>query len=252
MSKTLLAIVAGAVALAFSLMSTVNGGPARAAPEQTGSLGEPVLLELFTSQGCSSCPPADRLSAKLAREPDLVVIARPVTYWDRLGWKDTLAREGNTRLQRDYARQVIAGYNGVYTPQFVVDGKLGEVGSREGRTRRHIALARGAQNAAIRITKAQNGDYGIGLGGEARQPAELWLLAISSQEEVAIGRGENNGRTITYTNVLLDETRIARWNGGQASHILRSNKMLHSRADKYALVLREPNGGNVLAARWVN
>lgn len=251
MSKSLIAVVGATLALAFVLISGADSRPARAAPEQTGTLGEPVLLELFTSQGCSSCPPADRVAAKLAREPGLVVISRPVTYWDYLGWKDSLAREANTTLQRAYARMGLSGYNGVYTPQLVVDGKLGEVGSRERHAQRHIMLAQGAQSAAIRIKRAANGDYGIGLAGEARGPAELILLAVSSEEEVAIGRGENRGRTITYTNVLLGETKIADWNGGKTSTVLRSTQMLHSRADKYALVLREPGGGHVLAARWI-
>ncbi|MEO1489870.1 MAG: DUF1223 domain-containing protein [Pseudomonadota bacterium] len=91
-----------------------------AQPLPTGTSNGPVLLELFTSQGCSSCPPADRLAAKLDQEDDLVVLSRPVDYWDRLGWKDTFAKPSNTALQRAYARRRLAGYNGVYTPQTVV------------------------------------------------------------------------------------------------------------------------------------
>ncbi len=251
MTKTLWSLVAGAIALTALSLASPNSGSAQASLEQTETLGEPVLLELFTSQGCSSCPPADHLSAKLARETDLVVIARPVTYWDRLGWRDTLAQEDNTALQRDYARAGLGGYNGIYTPQLVVDGELGEVGSKERAIRHLIALARGSQDAAIRIKPAGDLGYGIGLSGTAEKRAELVLMAVSSAERVAIGRGENRGREITYTNVLLDETVIARWDGGTESVELRHTKLNSRGADKYALVLREPGGGKVLAARWV-
>src|SRR3546814_5758521 len=94
------------------------------------ALAQPVLVELFTSQGCSSCPPADRLLARLDGEDGVVAVSRPVTYGDRLGWKDTLARSGNDRLQRDYAARGIPG-SGVYTPEEVVQGAAAEVGSEE-------------------------------------------------------------------------------------------------------------------------
>ncbi len=251
MTKTLFGLAIGYAALAIVSVAAPGFSQAQSPPEQTGTLGEPVLLELFTSQGCSSCPPADRLSAKLAREEGLVVIARPVTYWDRLGWKDTLAREDNTSLQRDYARRGLAGYNGVYTPQLVVDGELGQVGSNERVNRRHIALARGSQSAAIRIKPAGGLGYGIGLSGTAEKPAELVLMAVSSEQSVAIGRGENGGRRISYTNVLLDEKVLTRWDGGTASVELRQDRLTTPGADAHALVLREPNGGRVLAARWL-
>ena len=105
----------------FSL--TLLLGLAAAAP----STEPPVVIELFTSQGCSSCPPADRLLATLARDPGVIAVSRPVTYWDRLGWKDTLAREENTRRQYAYAARFRR--DGVYTPQAVVDGRYQTVGS---------------------------------------------------------------------------------------------------------------------------
>src|SRR3546814_2316327 len=107
-----------------------------------------ALIELFTSQGCSSCPPADALFAKLAKDPGIVAISRPVTYWDRLGWKDTLARPENTALQRAYAARNIAGA-GVYTPQAVVQGGAGTVGSREGEIRTLAAQAASAARIAL-------------------------------------------------------------------------------------------------------
>ncbi len=111
-----------------------EAGQLTTAPAQVAaSATSPLVLELFTSQGCSSCPPADALMEQIARtRPDVLVISRPVTYWDRLGWRDTLALPENTDLQRAYAARGLAGRNGVYTPQAVVDGHSGTVGSRAG------------------------------------------------------------------------------------------------------------------------
>ena len=213
---------------------------------------EPVLIELFTSQGCSSCPPADRLAARLDMEEGLVVISRPVTYWDYLGWKDNLAREANTELQRDYARRGLLGYNGVYTPQSVVAGTHGEVGSRELAVRRMVSRAATNVDAAIRVRGNATKGFGIGLAGETDRPAELVLIGVDRHVEIDIGRGENRGRRIAYTNVLKDERRVALWRGGQASHVIESSALNIAGADRYAVVLRETGAGRVLAAQWLN
>lgn len=241
-----LAVVAAAIAVPHYAPAQAQTGSGIASPS-----GEPVLIELFTSQGCSSCPPADRLAARLAPNPDLVVIARPVTYWDRLGWKDTLAREANTDLQQAYARVGLEGQNGVYTPQMVVDGAFGAVGSREGDIRSGVAQYGGKGGAAIRVNDLGAEGYGVGLGGETDAPAELVLIAVTRKVAVGIGRGENGGRSVTYTNVLRDETAIATWRGGKASHMITPEQLAVKGADAYALVLRQPGGGKVLAARWV-
>ena len=110
------------IAVPLAMASALLGTTAEKATSAATDRHHPVLLELFTSQGCSSCPPADRLAERLTKEPGLLVISRPVTYWDRLGWKDTLAREENTQLQRAYAARGLAGENGVFTPQIVIDG----------------------------------------------------------------------------------------------------------------------------------
>ena len=130
-SRPLFAMLGLVAVLGAATLGLSQGSPA-APVTRTPALAakdEPVLLELFTSQGCSSCPPADALAEKLATDPSLVVIARPVTYWDRLGWKDTLAPEVNTALQQAYARRGLAGQNGVYTPQLVVDGRRDPAGA---------------------------------------------------------------------------------------------------------------------------
>lgn len=250
MTKTLYATLLALITIATASLVVPFQSSAQA--DRNTLANEPVLLELFTSQGCSSCPPADRLAAKLDREGEFIVISRPVDYWDRLGWKDTFASPANTALQRSYAQRGLAGYNGVYTPQTVVDGRLGEVGSSERAIRQFAREAGRVKSAAIRVLKRGDGGYGVGLGGKTERSAELVLIGVSRSETVAIGRGENGGRQITYTNVLIDEKRIATWEGDKASHRIDRNALSMPGADRFAVVLREPGGGRVLSARWLD
>ncbi|OBV11123.1 DUF1223 domain-containing protein [Erythrobacter dokdonensis] len=247
MHKTLLAFATGALALAGFAFASSAETRREAAPAG----GEPVLLELFTSQGCSSCPPADRLASELARDPALVVISRPVTYWDRLGWKDTLAREDNTELQRAYARAGLAGQNGVYTPQLVIDGRFGAVGSGADEVTRGIARHGGKGGAAIRVRDLGAEGFAVGVAGVAQRPAELVLVAVGRRSVVDIARGENGGRAIEYVNVVRDERRLTGWRGGQANLVIAPAQLQVQGADAYALVLREGGGGRVLAAGWL-
>ncbi|MBD3731035.1 MAG: DUF1223 domain-containing protein [Sphingomonadales bacterium] len=212
---------------------------------------EPVVVELFTSQGCSSCPPADVLAAKLAKEPGFVVISRPVTYWDRLGWKDTLAREENTRLQRAYGARGFDG-QGVYTPQVVLDGRAGAIGSQEANIRQIAARLPHKGQAAIALETLPDGTTIAGLGGTSAMPAELVLLEIDPLARVAIGSGENGGRKIAYANVVRGEKRLVPWNGGKASVRIASSERRGAEAGRrQLLLLRETDGGPILAARWL-
>ncbi len=239
-------VLAPGVIVATALL-TLEDMSAQAAP--AADAASPVLVELFTSQGCSSCPPADALAEELANEDDLVVITRPVTYWDRLGWKDTLAREDNTRLQRAYARRGIAGKNGVYTPQIVVDGKRGAIGSNEAVVRQFIGHERTAP-AAISARTLEDGSLAVGLAG-AGSDAELVLLAMRSHVTVRIGPGENGNRAIGYTNVVVDEQVVADWTGGKQGVHVPVDRLKAPKADRYALALREKDAGPVLASRLV-
>lgn len=259
-SRTTPALIVAPIAalLAAIGLGSTDRSPASASDGPQAQTG-PALVELFTSQGCSSCPPADLLAEVLDREGEVVVVSRPVTYWDRLGWKDTLARPQNTALQQSYARRGLGGYNGVYTPQMVIDGSFGVVGSSEAEVRAAIAK-RAIQPAAIRTNRLPNGDVRVGLGGKllrsarqgASRGAQLMLLAIDSHQQVGIGGGENGGRRISYTNVLRGETVLVRWNGGKASVTIDRAGLMRAQADRYALVLQEAGGGPVLASAWIS
>lgn len=210
----------------------------------------PVTVELFTSQGCASCPPADRLIGELAARPDLVVITRPVTYWDRLGWRDTLARPENTELQRGYSRRIADDLN-VYTPQAVVDGRAGMIGSRRGEIEAAIADARMSPSGVTLAVARDGGGYAISLDGRPETPAIVSLVALDSEETVAIGRGELRGRNVTYTNVVRFEQRLGEWRGGPHSLALGRASLEAAGADRYAVIVREGEAGAILAARYL-
>jgi hypothetical protein len=168
-----------------------------------------AVVELFTSQGCSSCPAADRVLGQLAAEGRVIALSVPVDYWDYLGWKDTLAQHAHSMRQRGYAGA--RGDRQVYTPQAIVNGSAQVIGS----DRQAIeAACKNAAKAAVPVTLTRNGeniDVDIGAGQGA--PASVWLLTVARATPVAIGRGENHGRTITYSNVVRSWRRLAEWTG---------------------------------------
>ncbi|MDE1468248.1 DUF1223 domain-containing protein [Aurantiacibacter sp. D1-12] len=210
----------------------------------------PVVLELFTSQSCSSCPPADALARELAQRDDVIVITRPVTYWNRIGWVDTLSNERNTELQRAYARRGLEGYNGVYTPQIVINGMSGDVGSRANSVAEMIRAAQAGERPDI--TVSDNGE--VEVRGSAPASAELVIVAVDGAETVEIASGENRNRTVTYTNTWLGEAPIGSWNGGDAAFDLPATMPLAGEADAYAIILRESTqtgAGQILAGRWL-
>lgn len=188
-------------AAAISVLALLTA-PARAADSK-------IVVELFTSQGCSSCPPADKLLGELAENSKYLALSFPVDYWDYLGWRDTLAKPANSKRQRGYSER---GSHEVYTPQVVVNGVTQVVGS----DRRAIenAASKPVKGKLVPVTLVKNGssvDIEVGTGDNA--PAVVWLLAISQTKPVAIGRGENHGRTVTYHNVVRSWRKLADWNG---------------------------------------
>lgn len=240
----LLALIAAVTGLVL-LTSPIPQSKAQSAPPVAAQQGTgPVVLELFTSQGCSSCPPADVLAARLARRSDVIVISRPVTYWDRLGWRDTLALPANTDLQRAYAARGLAGYSGVYTPQAVVDGQAGEIGS--GRQEVEAMIAAASRRARPRLIVDRE-EKTVTVRGTGAGGARLALVGMSAQETVSIGRGENGDRTLNYTNVYRGARDLGAWRGGTQVFALGTPPNLPG-ADTYALVLRAGESGPILAA----
>jgi len=183
---------------------------------QPAVAGEPrAVIELFTSQGCSSCPPADKLLGELAHDPSLVTMSLPVDYWDYLGWKDTLAQHGHSNRERAYA--AARGDREVYTPQVVVNGIVPVLGSDRAAIERAIAQTR--QNTApltLPVTlSVADGKVIVNVpaGKTEHGSAEVWLCPITGKAQVAINRGENSGHTLAYTNVVRRWVKLGDWSG---------------------------------------
>ncbi|HXW26216.1 MAG TPA: DUF1223 domain-containing protein [Xanthobacteraceae bacterium] len=181
--------------------------PARAEPR--------AVVELFTSQGCSSCPPADRLLGELARDPSLVAMSLPIDYWDYIGWKDTLSKPRHSARQRFYARA--RGDGQVFTPQVVVNGLTYAVGSDKAAIEQAIAQSRrdGATLSLPVKLSIADGKLNVDVLASAGESAsgEVWLCALGSAVPVEIGRGENMGHTVTYHNVVRRWVKLGDWTG---------------------------------------
>ena len=180
-----------------------------------------AVIELFTSQGCSSCPPADKVLGDLAQDPSVIALSLPIDYWDYLGWKDTLADSRFTARQRAYSR--VRGDREVYTPQAVVNGSVHVIGSD--REAIEGAIEDTAQNGAVmsvpvRLTIAgQELTVSVAAASEhaVRKHGEVWVCSISRTVPISIAKGENGGRELTYHNVVRGLLKLGDWNGSPAS-----------------------------------
>jgi hypothetical protein len=173
-----------------------------------------AVIELFTSQGCSSCPPADRLLGELARDPSLIALSLPIDYWDYIGWKDTLAKPRHTARQRFYART--RGDGDVFTPQVVVNGVTHAVGNDKAAIEQAIAESRreGASLSLPVNVAVADGKLNVTIPAAAdKAGGEVWLCALGTAIPVAIARGENSGHTVTYHNVVRRWVKLGDWTG---------------------------------------
>ncbi len=212
-----------------------------------------AVVELFTSQGCSSCPPADAVLADLARQKDIVALSFPVTYWDYLGWKDTLAHAAFTARQKDYAHA--RNDRQVFTPQMIVNGRKSCVGSDRVQIEKSIqATSDGRKALPVNVDLSeQNGRVAISIEETPEttsRAAEIWVLPVARAETVPIGRGENRGRTITYANVVRGLNRVGEWRGGSA-RVEVSLETARGGADGYVVLLQASEGarpGAILGA----
>jgi hypothetical protein len=168
----------------------------------------PVVIELFTSQGCSSCPPADALLGELARKPNVVALAYHVDYWDELGWKDRFAIPEATQRQRGYVRRL--SRSGAFTPQAVVSGDTSLVGSNRAALTQALAADRDA--LAVKLSKAR-GALVIDLPERWREPMDVHVVSYLDEARTKIGRGENANRTLRYSHIVRSFAKVGAWNG---------------------------------------
>jgi hypothetical protein len=215
------------------LAATLLTPAAAAAAELRG------VIELFTSQGCSSCPKADKLAGELANDPTLVVLSLPIDYWDYLGWKDTLAIPGHTNRQRAYAKA--RGDRSVYTPQVVINGKVHAIGSDQGAIERAVAQTKQQPNTlTVPVSLAIKHDQlSVTIGkGDPSLKGEVWLCPVTKHVAVAIGRGENSGHTVTYNNVVRRWVKIGEWTGAAQTFTVPLRDVAAPDIDAYAVVVQ--------------
>jgi hypothetical protein len=227
--------------IAFALLAlAAMHSPARAeAP--------PVVVELFTSQGCSSCPPADDYLRELAATPGILAFSLHVDYWNRLGWSDPFSSPEITARQRDYAGSLGGGF--VYTPQMVVMGRAQAVGSKRAEVARLIARARAerAPPPAITISRAAPARLHIAIGAEAFVGrATVWLVAYDALHTTKIGAGENGGRTLTYANVVRAMRPVGQWIGRTAEFDVDIAMETRRGYERYAVLVQAGTSGPVI------
>jgi hypothetical protein len=215
---------------------------AAAAPsEPTQAAGrQPTVVELFTSQGCSSCPPANANLATLSDRPGVLALSFNVTYWDQLGWKDTFAKPEFTARQVGYEPRL--DHDGPFTPQIVVDGHADTIGNRLGAIESLIAASRQGNRPTARLGEK---DILIGAGAAPAGGADIWLVTYDPRlVDVPVGRGENAGRTLPHKNVVHSLERIGSWRGAEVDLPATAAPSGLRRA----VLVQTADGGPILAA----
>ncbi len=193
-------------------------------PYQSMADGEPVtVIELFTSQSCYSCPPAEAYLGELAEDENIVALEYHVDYWDTLNygrhgrWKDVWSKPEMTARQRDYNAE-LRNTRGVYTPQMVVDGRSEAVGSRRREVSNLIRKARndGQPRVSIEAAKRNDGGIDVSLPETAGTGAEVWLVIFVREHTTKVVRGENHGKTLTNHNIVREVRKVGSWDGAAA------------------------------------
>ena len=207
-----------------------------------------VVLELFTSQGCSSCPSADAFLGELAEtRDDVVALSFHVNYWDYIGWEDRFATAETTARQRDYARALGVAY--VYTPQLVIDGARHAVGSNKQAVTDAIAVSKAvkARRVAVALTSSASDRLTVEIGHSDGYygDATVWLVSVDRQHTTTVDAGENRGRTLVNYNVVRDYRPIGRWTGGAMTFELGPDELssaAEGMGDGCAVLVQENRG----------
>ena len=222
----------GALAAVLALAAPAAAETLRAHPK--------AVVELFTSQGCASCPPADALLSSLAGDDDVITLAYHVDYWDYVGWPDTFGSADNSNLQRAYAK----GWNSsrIYTPQMVINGTKDVVGSR--RTEVQNALDAATLSLPVDITMTS---HMIKVSVQSRvgaRDAVVWLVTYRDRAEVTIDKGDNAGKTMVYTQVVTSRQPLGLWEGATGANLkLPLPEILNDGSTGIAVIVQQESNG---------
>ena len=219
------------------------------------SFPEPkTVLELFTSQGCDTCPPADQVLASYADRPDIIAISLPVDIWDYLGWKDTLASDKNSERQKAYAKS--RGDGAIYTPQVIVNGMIGVPGSDSRAIDEAIQVSDAALKSThvpIRFWHERNSiviEAGDAPKGLENKEATIWFAVVQKKADVPVERGDNKGKTLTYTNIVREMLPVGTWNGKAMNLRLARTAIMRPETEACIVLLQEGKAGPILGAAW--
>lgn len=222
-------------------LGAIAGAALLALATTNAAVGQPLtVVELFTSQGCSSCPPANANLIKIKDRPGVLALSFNVTYWDYLGWKDTFGRQEFTQRQVTYEPSL--GRSGPFTPQVVVNGDADAVGARPGEIERLIAGSGHTKGPSLSLS---NGKISIGAGSVPGGKADIWLVRYRQGViEVPVARGENTGHTLPHANVVRSLTKLGSWTGDATTLPLPAA----AGGLSTAVLVQSPGGGPILAA----
>ena len=236
--------------LAALILATVMlAGPAVAGASSKAGPSK-VVVELFTSQGCSSCPPADAFLHDLSQRNDVIALSFHVDYWNYLGWADPFSSPDATARQRSY--RAALGLRYVYTPQMVVGGTAQAVGSNREDVLKAIAQRDAGTTPRLRIAmsnpKPGAATIVVGAGPKPKQPATVWVFMYDRSHVTEIARGENEGVKLTNTNVVRAIHRIGEWTGKRARFKVDLQALGATGRDACAIVVQEDGFGPILGA----
>ena len=226
------------IAVALSLAAT----PVAASEART-------VVELFTSQGCSSCPPADALLGELAARDDLIALSFHVDYWNYIGWRDPFSKRQWSKRQRAYQETLKRRY--VYTPQIVVDGAAETVGSERASVSRLIAQALRRKKIVVEITHPDRDTIRVRIpaaSGYAGPEATVWLAFYDHERDTNIRAGENSGVTLTNTNIVRSMARIGTWRGAAMEWTLPVEAVGGNGRDGCAIIVQAEGHGRIIGA----
>ena len=231
-----------------TLLTSIVLCAALASPAISGG-GKKVVVELYTSQGCSSCPPADAFLAELAERDDVIALSFHVDYWNYIGWNDPFSSAEATARQRAYGRTMKKRY--VYTPQIVVDGRAETVGSDRSTVDTLIRMAAAAQKVEIEVDHNKDGtaDIRVPAGtSPSESRGELWIGFYDSAVKTEVRAGENRGETIVNANIVRTYKRIGYWAGGALKKHVDLKALGAKGRDGCVVILQAPNNGAIIGA----
>lgn len=204
-----------------------------------------AVVELFTSQGCSSCPPADKIIGDLAKDPSVIALSMPIDYWDYLGWKDTLADSRFSARQKAYAR--MRGDRDVYTPQVVVNGAAQAIGSDLDKIENAIGDTKKSDAVmSVPVSMTISGKHvNVAVAASSKGPeathGEVWICSVSKAVPIAVGRGENRGRELTYYNVVRSWLKVGDWSGSAANWTVPLENISREGVDAAVVYVQDGN-----------